>query len=130
MCNAARRESKRMAREAVEEWTMRPQRRNKELKCLKHCLGAPIPERLFKRFAPGNSSIGDSVMLKQIRGFDWSAVSAGRLDGWPAELKSAGRKMTRQCVPEIVNTAKAALNKVPAAPSSFRTSTDHVGRQS
>lgn len=32
-------------------------------------------------------------MLEQIRGFDWSTVSAGPLDGWPAELKSAARMM-------------------------------------
>ncbi len=51
-----------------------------------------MPEHLFVRFGEEASDFAEaSIMLRRIRNFDWTRSSAGRIETWPEEVKSAVR---------------------------------------
>ncbi|WP_192799885.1 sensor histidine kinase [Brucella anthropi] len=69
-----------------------------------------MPEHLFARFSEGHDEFANSsVMVGNIRAFDWSRSSAGPIYMWPEELKSAVRLILLSAAPMAVLIGREGL---------------------
>ncbi|MND25860.1 Blue-light-activated histidine kinase 1 [compost metagenome] len=69
-----------------------------------------MPEHLFVRFSEEHEGFANpSVMLRNIRAFDWSRSSAGPIETWPEELKSAVRLILLSAAPMAVLIGREGL---------------------
>ena len=69
-----------------------------------------MPEHLFARFSEGHDEFANpSVMVRNIRAFDWSRSSAGPIYIWPEELKSAVRLILLSAAPMAVLIGREGL---------------------